>query len=37
MGGAKTGGMNVYIGELARELGRLGIQVDVFTRRSLAS
>ncbi|MCY3574942.1 MAG: glycosyltransferase [Chloroflexi bacterium] len=34
MGGAKTGGMNVYISELARELGRLGIQVDIFTRRS---
>ncbi len=34
MGGAKTGGMNVYISELARELGRLGVQVDIFTRRS---
>ena len=34
MGGAKTGGMNVYIRELARELGRLGLQVDIFTRRS---
>jgi len=34
MGGAKTGGMNVYISELARELGRLGVQADIFTRRS---
>jgi D-inositol-3-phosphate glycosyltransferase len=34
MGGSKTGGMNVYIHELAQELGRRGIQVDVFTRRT---
>lgn len=34
MGGKKTGGMNVYIRELARELGSRGISVDVFTRRS---
>ncbi len=34
MGGAKTGGMNVYIRELSRELGTLGLNVDVFTRRS---
>lgn len=34
MGGAKTGGMNVYIRELARELGRQGYQIDIFTRRS---
>jgi D-inositol-3-phosphate glycosyltransferase len=33
MGGAKTGGMNVYIRELSRELGRQGICVDIFTRR----
>jgi D-inositol-3-phosphate glycosyltransferase len=32
LGGKKTGGMNVYIRELSRELGRRGIQVDVFTR-----
>ena len=32
MGGKKTGGMNVYVRDLSRELGRLGIQVDVFTR-----
>ncbi len=32
MGGKKTGGMNVYVRDLAAELGRMGIQVDVFTR-----
>lgn len=32
LGGRETGGMNVYIRELARELGRLGNSVDVFTR-----
>ena len=34
MGGAKTGGMNVYIRELSRELGQRGFYVDIFTRRS---
>ncbi len=34
MGGAKTGGMNIYIRELARELGARGCWVDIFTRRS---
>ena len=29
-----AGGMNVYVRELARELGRGGIYVDIFTRRS---
>ena len=32
LGGKETGGMNVYIKELSRELGRRGIAVDVFTR-----
>lgn len=32
MGGKKTGGMNVYVRDLARELGRQGYVVDVFTR-----
>jgi D-inositol-3-phosphate glycosyltransferase len=32
LGGKKTGGMNVYIRDLSRELGRRGICVDVFTR-----
>ena len=27
-----AGGMNVYVRELSRELGRSGIPVDVFTR-----
>lgn len=34
MGGKKTGGMNVYIRELAQELGGRGIAVDIFTRRT---
>ena len=34
MGGAKTGGMNVYIRELSRELGAQGYHIDIFTRRS---
>lgn len=32
LGGKKTGGMNVYVRDISRELGRWGIQVDVFTR-----
>ena len=32
LGGRDSGGMNVYVRELARELGRRGVQVDVFTR-----
>jgi len=32
LGGKETGGMNVYVRELSREMGRLGIRVDVFTR-----
>jgi D-inositol-3-phosphate glycosyltransferase len=32
LGGKDTGGMNVYVRELARELGRRGIAVDVYTR-----
>ena len=32
LGGKKTGGMNVYVRDLSRELGRMGIDVDVFTR-----
>src|SRR5438552_16246409 len=31
-GGRETGGMNVYVRELSRELGRRGKSVDVFTR-----
>lgn len=33
LGGWKTGGMNVYVRELSMALGRLGILIDVFTRR----
>jgi D-inositol-3-phosphate glycosyltransferase len=32
LGGKETGGMNVYVRELGRALGRLGLEVDVFTR-----
>ena len=32
LGGQDTGGMNVYIRELAAELGKRGHQVDIFTR-----
>lgn len=32
LGGHETGGMNVYVRELSRELGRRGNHVDVFTR-----
>ncbi len=31
-GGKETGGMNVYVREVSRELGRMGVDVDVFTR-----
>ncbi len=32
LGGKDTGGMNVYVREIARELAHRGIAVDVFTR-----
>jgi D-inositol-3-phosphate glycosyltransferase len=32
LGGKDSGGMNVYVKELTRELGRRGVGVDVFTR-----
>ncbi len=32
LGGKDTGGMNVYVRDLSRELGRRGLQLDVFTR-----
>lgn len=32
LGGKETGGMNVYVRELSRELGRMGVAVDIFTR-----
>ncbi|MFQ5860094.1 MAG: glycosyltransferase [Dehalococcoidia bacterium] len=33
LGTGKAGGMNVYIRQMARHLGQLGFQVDIFTRR----
>lgn len=33
LGGWETGGMNVYVRELCRGLGRLGVATDIFTRR----
>jgi D-inositol-3-phosphate glycosyltransferase len=33
LGGEDSGGQNVYVAELARRLGEIGHQVDVFTRR----
>lgn len=32
LGGKDTGGMNVYVRELTRQLGSMGVQADVFTR-----
>ncbi len=32
LGGRDSGGMNVYVRELARDLGQRGVEVDVFTR-----
>ena len=34
LGTRDTGGMSVYIRETARELGRMGHRVDIFTRRT---
>ncbi|GIK65902.1 MAG: glycosyl transferase family 1 [Chloroflexota bacterium] len=34
LGGKKTGGMNVYVREIACAMGRRGIKVDVFTREN---
>ena len=32
LGGKETGGMNVYVRELARELSRMRVAADIFTR-----
>lgn len=32
LGGKETGGMNVYVRELSRELGAQGLSVDIYTR-----
>ena len=34
LGGRESGGMNVYVRELSRELGARGYGIDVFTRRA---
>ena len=34
LGGSKTGGMNVYIRELAQELAQRGLHIDIYTRQS---
>lgn len=33
LGGVDSGGQNIYVAEMAREMSRLGHEVDVFTRR----
>ncbi len=37
LGGKQTGGMNVYVRQTARELGLMGVHVDVFTRSQNAT
>ena len=34
LGGRETGGMNVYVREVAAQLAALGVECDVFTRRT---
>jgi D-inositol-3-phosphate glycosyltransferase len=34
LGGKDAGGMNVYVRELARQMDTLGVDVDIFTRRT---
>src|SRR5690606_30696817 len=33
LGGTDSGGQNVYVAELARQLAQKGYEIDVFTRR----
>jgi D-inositol-3-phosphate glycosyltransferase len=33
LGGVDSGGQNIYVGQLAKGLARLGYEVDLFTRR----
>jgi D-inositol-3-phosphate glycosyltransferase len=37
LGGEDAGGQNVYVDEVARHLGQLGFEVDIFTRRDSPS
>ncbi len=32
LGGVDSGGQNVYVAELAKQLARTGIHIDIFTR-----
>ena len=34
LGERQAGGMNVYVREISRELGRRGMEIDIFTRRT---
>lgn len=36
LGGVDSGGQNVYVGQLARNLATLGFEIDIFTRRDNA-
>src|SRR5947209_9973965 len=36
-GSTDSGGQNVYVAELARALGEMGYEVDIFTRRDQAA
>ncbi|HXH22922.1 MAG TPA: glycosyltransferase [Dehalococcoidia bacterium] len=36
-GGAKAGGMNVYVTELSKEMARAGWEVDIFSRKTSAA
>jgi len=33
LGGIDSGGQNIYVGELAKELAKQGYEIDIFTRR----
>src|SRR6478752_1701971 len=37
LGGVDSGGQNVYVAETAKQLARLGYEVDIFTRWEDAS
>ncbi|MBW7924899.1 MAG: glycosyltransferase family 1 protein [Burkholderiaceae bacterium] len=37
VGGVDAGGQNIYVASVARELARLGLKVDVYTRRDSAA
>jgi hypothetical protein len=37
IGGTDSGGQNVYVAHLARQLARLGLEIDIFTRRDNAA